>query len=96
MCVRTRRHKLAAAHGRGEGELYELEIDPKETKNLWGDPQYRRVRLEMYERLVDRMAWTVDPLPERQAEWWGRGGGWVGSRAGRELVLLRRRRPVGG
>ena len=30
-CVRTRRHKLAAAHGRGEEELYDLEIDPKET-----------------------------------------------------------------
>ena len=68
-CVRTRRHKLAAAHGRGEEELYDLEIDPKETKNFWGDPQYRGVKLEMYERLVDRMAWTVDPLPERQAEW---------------------------
>ena len=61
--------KLVAAHGRGEGELYDLEADPKETKNLWDDPEYRGVKLEMYERLVDRMAWTVDPLPERQAEW---------------------------
>ncbi len=68
-CVRTRRHKLVAAHGRGEGELYDLEADPKETKNLWDDPEYREVKMEMYERMVDRMAWTVDPLPERQAEW---------------------------
>ena len=68
-CARTRRHKLAAAHGRGEVELHDLEAEPRETRNIWDDPGYRGVKMEMYERLVNRMAWTVDPLPRRQAEW---------------------------
>ena len=68
-CVRTARHKLVAVHGRDEGELYDLEADPGETHNRWWDPAYRNVKLEMYERLTDRIAWTVDPLPLRQADW---------------------------
>ncbi len=65
--VRTNRHKLVAAHGTGGGELYDLETDPKETRNLWNDPDYTTVRLDLMTRLVDRMAWTVDPLPRREA-----------------------------
>jgi arylsulfatase len=67
--VRTRRHKLVAAHGTGTGELYDLEDDPNETRNLWNDPESVDLKLAMYERLADRMAFTVDPLPVRQADW---------------------------
>ena len=65
--VRTRRHKLVAAHGTGTGELYDLETDPTETRNLWNDPDAAAVKLDLLTRLADRMAWTVDPLPPREA-----------------------------
>ena len=58
-----------AAHGTGTGELYDLEDDPNETRNLWNDPESVDLKLAMYERLADRMAFTVDPLPVRQADW---------------------------
>ena len=67
--VRTRQHKIVAAHGTGTGELYDLEADPNETRNLWNDPDSIELKLTMYERLADRMAFTVDPLPVRQADW---------------------------
>ena len=65
--VRTDRHKIVAAHSLGTGELYDLEADPTETQNHWDDPEYSGVKLDMMSRLSDRLAWTVDPLPERIA-----------------------------
>lgn len=67
--VRTRQHKLIAIHGLDEGELYDLAADPDETTNLWDDPGSAAVKIAMLKRLVDRMAWTVDPLPPRVADW---------------------------
>lgn len=67
--VRNRQHKIVVAHGTGGGELYDLNSDPQETNNLWNSPNHTAIRLEMQERVIDRMAWTVDPLPERQAPW---------------------------
>ena len=67
--VRTDRHKIAVCHGLRTGELYDLVADPNETRNLWNDAEYAGVKAEMIERVMDRMAWTVDPLPERTAFW---------------------------
>ena len=61
---------LVASHGRGE--LYDLEADPMETRNLWDDPGYRGVKLEMYERLVDRMGGRL--IRCRNGGWSGRDG----------------------
>lgn len=63
--VRTERHKLVAVHGESCGELYDLEKDPNETRNLWCDGAYQGVRMKLLQRLCDRMAWTADPLPAR-------------------------------
>ena len=60
---------LAAVHGTGEGELYDLKADPGETVNLWDSPEHARVKLDMYRRLSDRMAFTADPMPLRAGEW---------------------------
>lgn len=65
--VRTERYKLVRYHGTSWGELYDLEADPPEVVNLWHESASREVRAAMLERLCDRMAWTVDPLPLRQA-----------------------------
>ena len=67
--VRTERHKLTVAHGQDTGELYDLDADPTETSNLWGNPDYREVRHGLMMQMLDRMVWTVDPLPEREAPW---------------------------
>lgn len=67
--VATKRYKLVKLHGIGEGELYDLESDPDELNNLWDASDCRDVKLEMLDRLSDRMAWTVDPVPPRLAEW---------------------------
>jgi arylsulfatase A-like enzyme len=67
--VRTRSRKLIARHGEAGGELYDLEADPAENVNLWDDPGSRAVKLEMFERLADAMARTVDPMPPHEAPW---------------------------
>jgi arylsulfatase A-like enzyme len=63
--VRTRAHKLIAIHGSDEGELYDMVNDPGERRNLWNDPAWTGVKVDMLQRLASRMAWTADPLPER-------------------------------
>lgn len=65
--VRTKRYKLALMHGQSSGELYDLEIDPSETCNLWNDPRSSSIKSQLLQLLCDRMAWTIDPLPERKA-----------------------------
>ena len=67
--LRTTTHKLVAVHGRESGELYDLVRDPGETINRYLDPAYAAIKSELYRRLCDRMAWTVDPLPEREANY---------------------------
>lgn len=67
--VRTGRHKLVAVHGTHEGELYDLEKDPNETQNLWHRPEHAALKLELFERLCQKMAATVDPLPLRRGPW---------------------------
>jgi arylsulfatase len=39
-----------------KGTLYDMIDDPDETRNLWSDPQYRDIRLNLTERLLD---WNV-------------------------------------
>jgi len=63
--LRTERYKLVVFHGHEEGELYDLEEDPSETRNLWAEMRVREVRCDLMQQLCDRMAWTVDPLPQR-------------------------------
>ena len=67
--VRTDRYKLVVAHGQNTGELYDLANDPSETNNQSDNPEYLKTKMELLTRLTDRMAWTVDPLPLREAPW---------------------------
>lgn len=61
------RYKLSVCHGTGEGELYDMEKDPEEFYNRYADPAMSEIRLRMLEKMVDRMAFTMDPLPVREA-----------------------------
>lgn len=65
--IRTEDRKLVRAHGQPDGELYDLTADPNELENRWHDPAYREDREVLLIRLCDRMAWTTDPLPLREA-----------------------------
>jgi arylsulfatase len=67
--LRTKQYKFVVYHGKELGELYDLEKDPSETNNLWNHSNYQSVKLTLFKRLSDRMAGSVDPLPERQAAW---------------------------
>ena len=51
------------------GEQYGLEADPGEVNNRWNDPDRVDRKSLLLERLTDRMAETIDPLPERRAAW---------------------------
>jgi arylsulfatase len=63
--LRTDRHKIVVAHGLETGELYDLASDPTETHNLWASPDHAAVKMNMLQRLCDKMAFTADPLPAR-------------------------------
>lgn len=67
--VRTDRYKLVHYQSLETGELYDLEEDPTETTNLYGDPEYQSVQLDLFKRLSNRMAQTIDPLPQRLGRW---------------------------
>jgi arylsulfatase A-like enzyme len=63
--VRTHEHKIIVRHGADLGELYDMQKDPGENRNLWDDADYAEVKMAMLKRAADRMAWTADPLPRR-------------------------------
>ena len=67
--VRNNRYKIVKIHGLGEGELYDLKVDPGEIHNCWDNKDYSEAKTAMLELLCDRMAWTIDPKPLRKA-WW--------------------------
>ena len=67
--VRTADRKLIHYPGRPYGELYDLDADPGELRNLWDDPGYRDVRKDMEVLLMDRLAESRDPLPQRRYQW---------------------------
>lgn len=63
------RYKIVVYHNLQDGELYDLQKDPKEQVNMWRNPIYGDIKSAMLLRLCNRMAWTVDPLPPRHAPW---------------------------
>lgn len=62
-------YKLVRSHTTDEGELYDLQAAPDETRNLWTAPEYAKIRTDMLLKLSDAMAFTVDPMGERLSAW---------------------------
>jgi len=50
---RDGRHKLAVYHGHDIGELFDLEADPWEFKNLWDDPSAADIKLRLLKASFD-------------------------------------------
>ena len=46
------RYKLTVYHRRNYGELFDLEEDPGELRNLWDDPAAANLKSEMVRRLL--------------------------------------------
>jgi arylsulfatase A-like enzyme len=51
ICSKT--HKLVYYAGGRTGQLYNLEHDPRETRNLWGKDEAREVQADLTARLLD-------------------------------------------
>jgi arylsulfatase A-like enzyme len=76
--VRTTDAKLVLYPGHPDwSELFDLQADPYETRNLFGDPAHAalRTRLEAeHARLSGETAYCVPDYTDRP-EWWGKPGG---------------------
>ena len=52
--IRTACYKLTLEANSGAGELYDLESDPSETRNLWDDPAASAMRKELTDMIASR------------------------------------------
>jgi arylsulfatase A-like enzyme len=55
------RHKLAVYHGHRVGELYDLQDDPHEFRNLWDEPAGQAVKWDLMKRVFDAVMLATDP-----------------------------------
>jgi hypothetical protein len=53
-------YKLVVYHGHDVGELYDLEKDPNEFKNLWDDPSATSIKWDLTKRLFDATMIATD------------------------------------
>lgn len=66
--VRTGRYKLMHFYNDIDvWELYDLQADPQEMHNVYGDPQYAEVRAQMHKRLKQLQKMYKDPIEETLA-----------------------------
>ena len=66
--IRTEKWKLCYYHSTNEGELYNLENDPNETVNLWGQPEHESVTLYMLDQLKSMVSKEEFIRPPRGGE----------------------------
>jgi len=65
--LRTTTYKMICQHGQEHGELYHMVNDPHEINNLWYEPEYADIRFKLLKLMCDRIVFTCDPLPLRDA-----------------------------
>ena len=61
----TKGYRLTAYSGQDFGELFDLQEDPDEVRNLWDSPQYKELRDELRIALLDKIIATDHALPRR-------------------------------
>ena len=67
--VVTDRHRMSVRQGEDWGELYDLQADPAELNNLFGDASAASLKAELTEIMLHRMIELQDraPLPAYRA-----------------------------
>ena len=61
--VRTNRYKLIHFYDVVDSwELYDLETDPNEMKNLYNDPGYEKTIRELKDKLIEMQKEYMDPI----------------------------------
>jgi len=63
------RYKMGLYHGHNLGELYDLKNDPGEFDNLWDDPEYKDLKLELLMKHIDAIAATSSAGIKRTKEY---------------------------
>ena len=65
----TRRYRLSVYPGASWGELYDRTEDPLESRNLFDEPAWAKVKSDLLHALVSQMGQLADnlPLPRRMA-----------------------------
>lgn len=61
----TPRYKLTVYAEKPYGELFDLEADPEERKNLWDDPAYRDLRAQLSLKLIDQLVQSQERIKRR-------------------------------
>jgi len=64
---RTRGHRLTLYDGQEWGELYDLQSDPHELRNLWSEPAHKNLRSDLVEQLLRAMLTATDDSPRPTA-----------------------------
>lgn len=59
----TGKYRLTKYHPLPINELYDLENDPGETNNLWGNPNEEMVRAQLTDRMLELMIQYMDKVP---------------------------------
>lgn len=67
--IREHDWRLTYYAGLSFGELYDMNNDPREFRNLWNVPEYRRTRERLVKRLLDSLILNDDPLPKRKSRY---------------------------
>lgn len=63
--LRRGQYKLCVYHGLAHGELFDLAADPREFNNLWDDPAYTGLKLELMQASFDALVHSVDLGPDQ-------------------------------
>ncbi|BCM92710.1 arylsulfatase [Abditibacteriota bacterium] len=49
----TKRWKMTVYRGQSYGELFDLETDPAETRNLWSNPEFALIKADLFQQWVN-------------------------------------------
>ena len=66
LMIRSKRYKLIEYIGKDNGQLFDLESDPDELKDVWSDPDYAEAKTTLRKDLTD---WFITSTVDATG-WW--------------------------